>query len=46
MIAKKAGFSFEEMKEMTFITLANMLHTLGEKDVVNAGQTDINNFLG
>lgn len=45
-LAKRLNISFSDMKEMTFISLMNILLSTVESDVKEATQTDINSFLG
>lgn len=47
-LAKRLGFTLQDLKEMSFVTLANiMLSTVNEEDEVREGnQEDIERYFG
>lgn len=45
-LAKRLNISFADMKEMTFISLMNILLSTVESDTKQATQQDINALLG
>ena len=46
-LAKRLGYTFEEMKQMSYVTLMNnMLSNVEEEEVKNATQEEIDRFFG
>lgn len=45
-LAKRQGYTLDDMKEMSFVTLTNCLLSIVEEDSKQASQEDIDRFFG